>query len=51
MFFAEELETSRVEFLPHTHGFFDPSKSFIRACNIVLRGENVFFWYASPQLR
>ena len=41
MFFAIELQTSRVNFLPHRQGLFKPSKPSIRDRKIALRDENV----------
>ena len=43
MFFPQELQTSRVNFLSHAQGLIKASERFIRGCKIGLRGEQVVF--------
>ena len=46
-----ELQTARVYVPPHLQGLFIPSELFIRAREIVLRDEQVFFWCANAPHR
>ena len=50
MFLAIELQTSRVNFLPHAQGLFKPTKHLIRARKIALhREDGVFSWINAPR--